>query len=272
MNPRPVDVDGLRLHAVEAGEGEPILLLHGWGACTPFWKETMAALAARGRVIAFDWPGFGDSEAPPGAPCTIDGYAALLGRVMDVLGLAAATLIGHSMGASIALTFALAHPERVRRIVSVCAPVDGPTAFPWTTVVLSWPILRWFAYVLSRVGWIRRLFTGRFTHAVPMYPEVLDAFGRASYPAVVETVRSMRRLDLAGRVAALRVPILVVAAENDRIVRPAQQDLLRAIPGATVRTYAHCGHCPPVEHPETFSRDAAAFLAAAQAVATDSAA
>ena len=179
MTPIDLVVDGVRLNAVESGTGDPLILCHGWGACVPFWKETIPPLAAKHRVIAFDWPGFGTSDSV--GPFTIERYVSLLGKIMDALGLRAATIVGHSMGGAIATAFALAHPERVARLVQVCAPIDGATAFPWYIVLASWPIIRWLVFLFGKIRWIRRVSARIFTSTVPMFAEVIDLAGRIPY-------------------------------------------------------------------------------------------
>jgi pimeloyl-ACP methyl ester carboxylesterase len=248
MTPIDLVADGVRLNAVECGSGDPLLLLHGWGACVPFWKETIPALAERHRVIAFDWPGFGLSEAA--GPFTIDRYVSLLGKVMDALGLRSATIVGHSMGGAIATAFALAHPERVTKLVQVCAPIDGATAFPWYIVLASLPIVRWFVFLFGKIRWIRRVSARLFTSTVPMYDEVIDQAGRIPYAAIVGTIRSMRSTHLP--VERLAVPTHAIVSGRDRIVRPAQAELQRATPGITITPFPDCGHCPPVECPSRF--------------------
>jgi pimeloyl-ACP methyl ester carboxylesterase len=257
------DIDDIHIHGVESGQGEPVLLLHGWGASSKFWKENIPPLAAHYRVIAFDWPGFGNSTAPPDAPYTIEWYTELLGRIMDKLRLqmVPTMLVGHSMGGAVAITFALEHPERVRSLVPVCAPIEGRTAFSWKVVALTLPVIRRFTYLISKIDWFQqRICTQYFTHSVPMDPEVVSDFGRCCFGAVILTVLSMRRLNLGPRLHEMRVPTCIITTEYDLIVHPDQLELQRAISGATFTVFPQCGHCPSVERPAVFNRDVLAFL------------
>ena len=97
------------------GEGEPLLLIHGLGACMEYWYKNIPALSQHYRVIAFDLPGFGLSDKPKadyGAAYYADFLKALYGHFK----LAKASLVGHSLGGGIALQFALEHPQRVKQL------------------------------------------------------------------------------------------------------------------------------------------------------------
>lgn len=256
-------INGIHIAGVESGEGVPLLFLHGWGASSKFWKENISSLAAHYRVIAFDWPGFGNSPAPPDAPYTIEWFTELLGRIMDELlsEKDPAILVGHSMGGAIAIAFTLDHPERVRGLIPVCAPIKGRTALSWKAIVLTLPVIRWFTYIFLKIGWLRqRICAQYFTYSVPMYLEVVADFGRCCFGAVILTVLSMLKLNLSGRLHEIRVPTYIVTTEYDFIVHPDQLKLQRTITEAEFKVYPKCGHCPPVECPTAFNRDVLDFL------------
>src|SRR5215218_10231710 len=108
------------VHIEQAGEGEPVILLHGFGASTYAWRNVMPALAAAFHVIAIDLNGFGYTQRPREFESyTREGQTALVLRVMDALGLDSAHLMGHSYGGGLSLFIASRHPERVRSLVLV---------------------------------------------------------------------------------------------------------------------------------------------------------
>ncbi len=116
-----LEVDGLRIHYLEAGEGnEPVLLLHGGGydSVSLSYKHSIGPISEHYRVFAPDWPGYGQSDKPEMQYST-EYYVGFLGRLMEALGLEKANLVGISMGGAISLGFALWSPHKVERLVLV---------------------------------------------------------------------------------------------------------------------------------------------------------
>lgn len=117
---RFVQANGVRLHVVEAGPeaGPAVVLLHGFPELWYGWRRQIGPLAEAGfRVIVPDQRGYGTSEKPAGiAAYRIDALAADVTGLLDALGLARASLVGHDWGAAVAWWLALAHPERLLRL------------------------------------------------------------------------------------------------------------------------------------------------------------
>ncbi len=108
------------VHVEQAGEGEPVVLLHGFGASTYSWRKVMPALAASHRVVAIDLNGFGYTQRPASrASYTREAQAKLVLGTMDALGIDRAHIFGHSYGGGITLYLASRHPERFRTMVLV---------------------------------------------------------------------------------------------------------------------------------------------------------
>jgi pimeloyl-ACP methyl ester carboxylesterase len=115
---RYLDVGEARLHVAEAGEGPPLVLLHGWPQHWWCWRKVIPALAEERRVIAPDLRGFGWSEAPPG-PYEIRELAADIVALIERLELGEVELIGHDWGGYAGFLVCLAAPERVRRYLAL---------------------------------------------------------------------------------------------------------------------------------------------------------
>jgi len=121
MSSRWIDVSGGRLFVEVAGQGEPILLLHGWPLDHRMFEPQLKVLAERFRVIAPDRRGFGKSEAGPGLRLELDDIDA----VLDALNEDSTHLLGMSQGGRIALRYATTRPERVRSLMLQGAVIDG---------------------------------------------------------------------------------------------------------------------------------------------------
>jgi len=100
---------------IDTGEGEPVLLLHGYPQSASCWRHQIPALAEHHRVVAADWPGFGRAE-PPDTPPTYDAEVERIGALADSFGLDRFNLVAHDYGGFLGLGYAQRHPERVLRL------------------------------------------------------------------------------------------------------------------------------------------------------------
>ena len=146
---RFLDVDGVRLHYVERGSGDPLVLLHGNGSMIEdFESSGLIDLAAKNyRVIVFDRPGFGHSDRPRNVVWTPDAQAELIKHALERLGVSNAIVLGHSWGASVAVALALKFPDLVRGLV-LASGYYYPTARP-DVVAMGTPALPLIGDILS---------------------------------------------------------------------------------------------------------------------------
>lgn len=117
-------VNGIQLHYVIGGQGDPVVLLHGWPQTWYEWRHVMPALAKNYTVIAPDLRGFGDSSKPTTG---YDGktVAEDIHQLVAQLGFKDSFLVGHDLGALVAFSYAAAHPDEVRRLVILDVPITG---------------------------------------------------------------------------------------------------------------------------------------------------
>lgn len=124
-----LDLPGLRQHVARAGEGPPLVLLHGWPEFWTSFEPLMARLSDRFSLIAPDLRGFGETGRDPAAPPdpTVDAqaHAADLLALLDALGLARVGLVGHDVGAYVMQAFARRHPERLAGLFFFNCPTTG---------------------------------------------------------------------------------------------------------------------------------------------------
>ena len=134
-------VNGVRLHYVDRGEGEPIVMLHGNGSMIQDFEASgiIDSAAEKCRVIVFDRLGFGHTDRPSGTIWTPDAQADLLQAALARLDISGALILGHSWGASVAIALALRHPQTVGSLV-LASGYYYPTARPdfWLCFFFFW--------------------------------------------------------------------------------------------------------------------------------------
>ncbi len=138
-----VEVEGLRLHYIAAGEGPPVVLLHGASASLrDFDASILRDLAQDHLVIAFDRPGYGYSERPDDGWPDPARQAALIHAALETLGVERPVLIGHSWSGSVVLAYLLAHPEAARGGVLLAGTANAwEGGVGWVNEVAGWPVL-----------------------------------------------------------------------------------------------------------------------------------
>ncbi|WP_332897504.1 alpha/beta fold hydrolase [Haladaptatus sp. CMSO5] len=267
----PIEDERVSVRYFEAGEGPPVVLLHGIGldAATVSWRHTIPALAETHRVYALDFPGHGESEKPRRCYTTAY-YREVLSAFLDELDIDAPTLVGISMGGAVALGHAL--EEAVEKLVLVDSHGLGRDA-PWrlpASMALWTPGFGplWWAGTTSTHLSVRESLRGFTTNRSSEF--VNDVFDAASDPAVGETLSSWQRSEFlfngfltnyVDELAEVDVPTLVVHGEDDPLfpvrwsVRAAEE-----IQESTLSVFEDCGHWPPRERPAAFNEVIRAFL------------
>ncbi|MFZ5814683.1 MAG: alpha/beta fold hydrolase [Bacillota bacterium] len=263
MNPTArLQVRGVLLHYLEAGSGEPVLLLHGVNGGAGCWSATVAALAPHARAIAPDLPGWGDTPPPHGFTYTMPDLTRFCFELLDGLGIDRVTLVGWSFGGNLAIQMAAARPERVKRL-DLVAPGGLDASAHWSFRVMAIPGVGEYL-MRPTIGNIRAGLDA-LTYLPRSLPAELEAYlcrvGRNPWFGAT-TLRWIRRnrvaLEGARRISVqhllpqLRLPVRVLWGEEDPLVPPAQADLVRLIPGATVTLLPRCGHLPMWEQQEAF--------------------
>ncbi len=268
---RSIDLDGARVRYLEAGNGPPLVLVHGLGHSSTAWARTIDALAARHRVVAPDLPGFGGSLAPTTREYGTPGYfSSVVGCFIDALALAPCDAIGHSGGALAVLLDAAERPGRYRHIVLVdpAGFTRMPRALAFGASSLAGALMR-----LTRSRAVRRALYATAFYDPKRVDEATvdelvarDATPGAGSPVVTSFARFYeycRRADAAGaRTEPLGVPALVVWGAEDRLfhIRGAEA-VRRVLPHARVEALERCGHCPHIECPDRFVTLVQEFLA-----------
>jgi non-heme chloroperoxidase len=251
---------GPRLRYAEWGEpiAPPIVFLHGYTDSWFSFSRLLPHLSPRRHhAYALDQRGHGDSERPIGG-YRVDDFAADAVAFLDAVGVARATLVGHSLGSVIARRVAETHPQRVARLVLIGAvgtPVNAAVRQLLEVVrALPDPVPTDFVRDFQ-VSTAHQPLPEPFLAQVVAESLKLPArVWRAALQALVDT-------DDSAELARLRLPTLVLWGDRDAYFPRQEQDrLAAAIPGARLTVYTETGHSPHWERPERVARDLEAFL------------
>lgn len=254
-----VVIENQVVHYEVFGRGRPVLFLHGWLGSWRYWFPTMEVVSENFRTYSFDFFGFGDSRLKRTQE-SIQNYSDQVIRFLDALGIERVLLVGHSMGGMVALKTAINHPDRIVRVATVGAPIDGDS-LSWLLKLTDRPLL---ADIFASQPWLRRLLFRSFLGSTtdPAISEVIDDSVKSSAATLRLAVSSMWRTDLRPDLARLRVPALVVHGGRDDIVRPNQVDLFNNIPTAEVALMPSSRHFPFLDETEIFNEMLLRFLKA----------
>lgn len=256
-----VSVEGAEVAYAQQGRVAlpPLVMLHGWAASHKFWKYSFSAFSPRWRVIAPDLAGFGLSEKPK-RDYTLDGLTSWFGKFLDAMKLDRITLVAHSMGGTIALLYALQHPERIERLVVSNPLIVGKTAFTTRTKLCMAPGIRRILFFLAKIGPIRRWVAKDFTLVGPLDDDLSRDVTKGTYGSMFGSLLSAKNADLRPRLGSLAVPTLSIGSEKDLLVAPDQYDL---VPAQKKVCIPETGHIPMIERPEVFNRILNDFLSRA---------
>jgi len=274
-----VDMDGYRMHYIDMGQGDPVLLVHGFADSTYCWHENLRCLLDAGfRVVLVDLPGLGRSELPPKdfVPSVLNLGEEIL-AFADKVGLDTFSLVGGSMGGGISLYLCLNHAERINRVVLV-----DPASFPQKK--------KGFLGIISAhgIGNVSVQFMGPWSVRMALkevyfdddkvddvlvheYSRPISKPGYRSY-----LVRLIQEFDppdaqkMCERFDTITVPMLIVWGDQDNWVPPEFGPRLhKLVSGSRLEIIENAGHIPNQELPEVFNPLFVEFLSVRESIPED---
>ena len=201
-----VVIDGGLVHYEAFGRGQPILFLHGWLGSWRYWMPIMEAVSDKNRTYALDLWGFGDSDKSD-TRCNLSDYVALVDSFVENMGVREAPIIGHSLGAVVALEYAVRYPDRAKKIMTVSLPV-GAESINRNLVDFA------NNSVMAKVRWGRQI----------IHKGVQKEAEKTGKDAVSLSLESIAQIDIKGRLESLSQlrgsMLLAVYGEKDDLIDP----------------------------------------------------
>jgi pimeloyl-ACP methyl ester carboxylesterase len=252
-----IEVDGVRLHYTDRGAGPPIVLIHGNAVAGDDYDTSGVAerLLATHRVIVFDRPGFGHSARPRGRAWTATQQAELLHKALKQLGIERPVVVGHSWGAIVALSLAVRHQADVAGLVLLSGYyfwtlrpdvlLVAAGAIPVLGDVLRHTVSPWLGRLLMPLqkramfspAPVTTRFRREYSDAMALRPSQIRATSMDGALMIPGALGLRRHYD------DLRMPVLIMAGDGDKVVRKRSAERLHAaIPGSVLRIVEGAGH------------------------------
>lgn len=247
-----MQISGLRTRRLLRGEGEDLLVLHGWGASIEAVYPIVTGLAAVARVHALDLPGFGESEPPP-EPWGVEEYQTFVAAYMDAAGIARASIVGHSNGGRIAIRMAATEPDRVAKLVLVdAAGIRPKRTFRWYRRVAMAKVGKYAARYLGAAGErLREMLVSRaastdYAAAGELRPTLVKLVNADLRPYMPQIAAST---------------LLVWGSEDAETPIAMAHEMERLIPDAGLVVLEGAGHYSYLDQSARFARIVSHFLA-----------
>jgi 3-oxoadipate enol-lactonase len=259
---------GTKIFWDERGTGEPLLLIMGLGYTHDMWHRTWPVMAREYRAIVFDNRGVGKSDVPAG-PYAVSQMAADAAAVMDAAGIEQAHVLGVSMGGMIAQEFALAFPQRVRRLILGCTACGGAKSIPAAANVIQ--VLMARASMTPEEG-VEAMVPFIYDASTPRTRIDEDLAIRrrtfptsAGYTAQLQGILAWTCFD---RLDQIQSPTLIIHGETDQLVPPGNAHILKdRINGSRLVMLPNASHLFMTDQPELSHGAALEFLSAQTSLA-----
>lgn len=271
---KSVQVAGVATRVLSAGEGTPIVFLHGGEESAVDWQWVMPLLAGEFRVVAPDLPAKWGSTIPSES-VTSHGFAEFLRHFLDALDLPRVVLAGNSFGGLVAMRFAFAHPDRVQAMILADSAGLGPEINPMVLFaalpgVGEWSMTQGTTFSSRTMrAWSRAVLQFAEPRRAPeqWLSEQRQLAARPTFlPSWLASLRASvgplgQREVVLDDLARLAAPTLVVWGERDRMIPLSHaRRAAKRVPNGRLAIIPNCGHLPHVECPEQFADEVRRFL------------
>ena len=261
-------VNGINIHYKIQGEGDPLIMISGFGSTQSDWRFQTSAFKVRYRVITFDNRGVGKSDKPAGPYSTKMMAADTIG-LMDHLGIQKAHVLGASMGGMIAQELAINYPERVNKLVLACTfavrdkasestPKSSQGKELYTKSRPSEPRIRKYFDALSGLAFNRRSYRIFITLMMKVMSRLTSPSATVGFSGQLDAVLTHNTID---RLKLIQAPTLVITGTQDRLINPTSSDVItNPIPKARLVKLEGGSHAFFIEMRSQFNKEVLNFL------------
>jgi len=234
-------LDNNIVHYEVLGRGRPLILLHGWVGSWRYWIPTMQSASITFRAYAVDMWGFGDTAK--NNAYTLEGQSRLLDGFMESMGIGRIALVGHGLGALLAVYYAMKHPDFVDRVMLISCPVDETMINPRLRTAPPAELAEW---LLGRN---------------PITEPVLTDAPKTDIRALQVPFEEIASESMRGAYKTLTTACLMVNGEKDPVVQSPRLDQLAELPETThAVSFDQSGHFPMLDENSKFHRLLTDFL------------
>jgi len=253
-----------KIYYIEKGSSQKdtIILLHGLGNRSISWKKQLDLLGEDYHVIAWDAPGYGESDDPDPWLCHFSEFADILYEFVETLKLKNIFLLGHSMGAAIAIDFTYRYPEKVRKLI-IAAPTRGGAFIDEATNKSK---LENRLHAVNKEGSVKlardrteNLFSSHASkELIKKSEKIMQQVRPAGYSSVAYSLYNLNQKEIYSRI---RTPTLVICGEEDRVTPvPESEYIHQQIPQSELILLSKAGHVCFLEQAESFRNSIVCFL------------
>ncbi len=264
---KTLDMGDYTMHYIDIGQGEPVVMVHGYSLSTYSWRNNVQALLDAGfRVIFVNLPGHGRTDIPPEPyPYTIEQISSDIVTMANKLGLEQFHLIGHSLGAGLTLYTSFHYPQYVRKAIVIDPPAFGPPR----RLLLTYPGMTFVASAFFGRWTVRLNLKAMYHDDSLVVEELIDEYTRPTHKdgfwimlsALSHQYFSSKFYEMQSAYHPTAMPLCIIWGEQDAwLPLDTANKLYERIPNSRLLTVPDCGHNPHEECPERVNPFVVEFL------------
>lgn len=251
-------VEGVKIHYSEEGNGEPLLLVHGYMSSLNFFNPIFKELSQKYKVISIDMPGYGLSDKRCELNYTKEATADLIVKFMKQKNIKTFNILGHSMGGEVCLNVAYKYPDAVNKLILVNS--TGYYETPKTCAPAFLQKIACSSFTLHALMMGRNLYNKQI-----LYPQYLDTIYCLNSSLPKETIYKINAFNDSGRlknrIQDVKTPTLIIWGSKDKVVPPEDgMKFSKTLPSNKFITFTNTGHIPFFEYSDVFITEIMNFL------------